>query len=317
MTRPITRKPAHFAQAGSSPSRVTQFWGLGLGVLIAAGAATGCSRASEAVPASPESPLVGAAPTLAASASPAAKTGSTTRKIVRQAELELEVAAPGTTQTAIERLAEQHGGYVVSAARDTDTGSAVNVRVTLVVRVPQAELTATIAELKRMGRGTGSERITSDDVTDEYVDLVARAASQKQLEEQYLEILKRAVTVKDAMEVQKELADVRTEIERMQGRQQLLDKESAFSTLTVHLSTAVPQIAVSASDFGSTARRAWSDSVSFSMDLITGGIRLLGFLIPLTFLVGLPGGISLWLMLKIARTLSARRRRAMAAALSV
>jgi Domain of unknown function (DUF4349) len=316
MTRQITRKPAHSGQTGSSSNKAPQFLVFGLGVLIAAGVATGCSRASEAAPPSAESPSVGAAQALAASASPAAKTGNATRKILRQAELELEVAAPGTTQTAIERLAEQHGGYVVSAARDTDTGSAVNVRVTLVVRVPQAELTGTIAELKRMGRGTGSERITSDDVTDEYVDLVARTASQKQLEAQYLEILKRAVTVKDAMEVQKELADVRTEIERMQGRQQLLDKESAFSTLTVHLTTAVPQIAVSASDFGSTARRAWSDSVSFSTDLITGGIRLLGFLIPLALLVGLPGCISLWLMLKVTRTLSARRRRATEAALS-
>jgi hypothetical protein len=312
MTRQIAGSPRSFPRTGwyfgTAPKLV--ILGLGLGLLMAAGAATGCSRASEAVPASAESPSVGAAPALVASASPVAKTDNTTRKIVRQAELELEVVAPGTTQTAIERLAEQHGGYVVSAARDTDTGSAVNVRVTLVVRVPQAELTRTIAELKHLGRGTGSERITSDDVTDEYVDLVARTASQKHLEEQYLEILKRAVTVKDAMEVQKELADVRTEIERMQGRQQLLDKESAFSTLTVHLTTAVPQIAISASDFGSTARRAWSDSVSFSTDLINGGIRLLGFLIPLTFLVGLPGCISLWLMLKIARFLSARRRRA-------
>ena len=127
--------------------------------------------------------------------------------------------------------------------------------------------------------------------------------------------MKRAVTVKDAMEVQKELADVRTEIERMQGRQQLLDKESAFSTLTVHLTTAVPQIAASASDFGGTARRAWADSIGFSTDLISGGIRLLGFLIPLTFLVGLPGCISLWLMLKFARALSARRRRVSEAAL--
>ncbi|HEX3854573.1 MAG TPA: DUF4349 domain-containing protein [Polyangiaceae bacterium] len=180
-------------------------------MLIAAGAATGCSRASEAAPPAAESRAVGSVAALAttSAADPGAPASNATRKIVRQAELELEVAAPGTAQTASERLAEQHGGYVVSAARDTDTGSAIDVRVTLVVRVPQAELTETIAELKRMGRGTGSERITSDDVTDEYVDLVARTASQKQLEQQYLEILKRAVTVKDAMEVQKELADVR------------------------------------------------------------------------------------------------------------
>ncbi|HEY3665404.1 MAG TPA: hypothetical protein VGL19_05365, partial [Polyangiaceae bacterium] len=69
-------------------------------------------------------------------------------------------------------------------------------------------------------------------------------------------------------------------------------------------------------DFGSTARRAWSDSVSLSSDLISGGIRLLGVLIPLTLLVALPGFVSGWLMLQVARRLSARRRRRLEAALS-
>ena len=291
---------------------------LGLGLLVAAGAATGCSRASESAPPSAQSPSVGvAAATLAAAREPAApQAANATRKIVRQAELELEVANPGNTQTALERLAEQHGGYVVSAARDTDNGSAVDMRVTLVVRVPQAELTQTITELKRMGRGTGSERITSDDVTDEYIDLVARTTSQKQLEQQYLEILKRAATVKDAMDVQKELAEVRTEIERLQGRQQLLDKESAYSTLTVHLTTAVPPIAVSATDFSGTAHRAWSDSVAMSVDLMEGGIRLLGFLIPLALFVGVPGAFGLWLMVRVARLIAARKRKQVQAVLA-
>ncbi|MEO8905289.1 MAG: DUF4349 domain-containing protein [Polyangiaceae bacterium] len=265
-----------------------------------------------------QSPAVGVATAALPSASePAApKAASTTRKIVRQAELELEVTNPGNTQTALERLAEQHGGYVVSAARDTDNGSAVDVRVTLVVRVPQAELTRTISELKRMGRGTGSERITSDDVTDEYVDLVARATSQKQLEQQYLEILKRAATVKDAMDVQKELADVRTEIERLQGRQQLLDKESAYSTLTVHLTTAVPQVAVFATSFGDTVRHAWAESEAMSVDLIEGAIRIVSLLVPLALFVGLPGSLGLWLMVRMARALAARKRKQVQAALA-
>src|SRR5450432_221008 len=163
---------------------------LGLGLLIAACAVTGCTVAREAAPAPSDSPAVGAAAKVAADGQASQKPGGTTRKIIRQAELEFEVASPSTTQTAIERLAEQHGGYVVSAARDTQTDSAINIRVTLVVRVPQAELTTTIAELKRMGRGVGSERITSDDVTDEYIDVSARIASQQKLEQQYLEILK-------------------------------------------------------------------------------------------------------------------------------
>jgi len=282
--------------------------------LFASAIATGCAK-SEAPPA-PASDVARASaglaatatrPASAASASPyEQKPGATSRKIIRQAELELQVAAPGTTQTTIERLAEQHGGYVVSAVRNIDNGSAVDVNVTVTVRVPQAELMSTIAAVKQLGRGIGSERITSDDVTDEYVDLAARAASQKQLEQQYLELLKRALTIKDAMEVQRALADVRVEIERMEGRERLLEKESAFSTLTVHLVTAVPQLAVVGSDFSSTVRRAWSDALSLSTDMISGGIRLIGFLVPVFLLIVLPGSL---FVLGVRRL--GRRRRAL------
>ncbi len=292
---------------------------VGLGILLAASTLPGCSRSFEAAPAphaAAEPATASGSPIAAASAaSPGApKAGVTNRKIIRQAELELEVGSPGATQTAIEHLAETHGGYVVSAARDTENGSQIDERVTVAVRVPQAELTSIIAEVKRLGRGTGSERITSDDVTDEYIDLGARIVSQRSLEQQYLEILKRAVTVKDAMEVQKELAEVRTEIERMQGREQLLEKESAFSTLTVHLTAAVPKVAVSAPGFGDTLRRAWADSVSLSADLISGGIRFCGFLAPVLLILVLPSVLGLWALIRFARWLGARKSRRMLAA---
>ncbi len=282
-----------------------------LGVLLATAAGIGCAESREPAPAATQraATAVGATSASAADAKGASKPGNVTRKVVRQADLELEVAAPSSAQTTIERLAEQHGGYVVSAARDTDHERAVDVRVTLVVRVPEAELTTTIAEVKRLGRGVGSEHITSDDVTDEYIDLTARTTSQQKLEQQYLEILKRAATVKDAMDVQKELADVRTEIERLQGRQHLLDQESAFSTLTVHLDTAVPQIAVSPDTFRSTLRHSCSDALALSADLISGAIRLCGFLIPILLLLGVPSALGIWLMVRIARYLSARSRR--------
>jgi hypothetical protein len=92
----------------------------------------------------------------------------------------------------------------------------------------------------------------------------------------------------------------------MQGRQQLLEKESAFSTLTVHLTTAVPQVAASGPTFSGSVRRAWADSLSLSVDLISGAIRLLGFLVPVLLLVGLPASLMLWGV----RTLGRRRRAA-------
>jgi Domain of unknown function (DUF4349) len=312
MSRKIARTADARFTPGSSLQRRRALCIFGL--LWVASGAVGCAVSREAAPSAPAlsqgSPqAAGAAAKPEADGQVASKASGVSRKIVRQAELELEVPAPGTAQTAIERLAELHGGYVVSAARDTDHETAEDQRVTLVVRVPQTELTTTIGEVKRLGRGTGSERITSDDVTDEYVDLTARITSQQKLEEQYLEILKRAVTIKDAMDVQKELLEVRTEIERLQGHQHLLDRESAFSTLTVHLTTAVPRIAVSPTTFGTTLRRSWSDSLSLSVDIVTGVVHLVSYLLPILLLLGLPSTLGLWALVRIARALNARSRR--------
>lgn len=281
-------------------------------VIVGLACAIGCKSAPEAAaPAAVQERAAahaGAGDT-AGDAAQAPHGASPTRKIVRQAELELEVASPSNAQTEIEKLTERHGGYVVSANRDTAHESAENIRVDLVVRVPQSELTSAIAEVKRLGRGIGSERITSDDVTDEYIDLSARISSQQKLEQQYEEILKRATTVKDALEVEKQLAETRTEIERLQGRAQLLDKETTYSTLSVHLAPDVPRIAVDRVTFGGTLRRAWSDSLAFSADLIEGVIHLAAYVVPLALLLGFPSVFAIWLVVRLTRRFSARTRR--------
>jgi len=297
-------------------------------LVIAAGSATGCARSSEAAPDRAQSSAIGAgspaaAPLAAAASAAVAKDSqapgavSVNRKIVRQAELDLEVDSATNTQSSIEQLAERHGGYVVSATRDVSHESAIDTRVSVVIRVPADQLTNTLTDVKRLGRGIGSERVTSDDVTDEFIDVSARIVSQENLEHQYFDILKRAETVKDAMEVQKELAEVRTEIERLKGRQQLLDKESAFSTLTVHLTTAVPTVAISRVTFGGTLRRAFADSLAFSGDLITGAVTLLAYTLPLLFLIGIPSLLALWLMVRTVRFFARRSALADARKLAV
>lgn len=115
MSPAIHRPRAAFAAQFVGPRQRRALWILGL--LCAASGVTGCAVSREAPPAATEqpSPAAGASAKADASGQAAPKTGNLSRKIVRQAELELEVAAPDTTQTAIERLAEQHGGYVMSA----------------------------------------------------------------------------------------------------------------------------------------------------------------------------------------------------------
>lgn len=236
------------------------------------------------------------APAAAASApdqprlEPAADGRPSARKVLRKAELTLEVAAPDRAELDVTAIAERAGGYVASSSREIrmDEGARALARVTLTLRVPASELSGVLADVKHLGLGSASETLGSDDVTDEYIDLEARLKNQRALEDEFRELLKRASTVEDALKVQQQLASVRTEIDKLEGRRRFLDQESALSTITLTLSEARPLVAATPRGFGVSVRAAFSDSLDVGAALIFGAIRLVGVLLPLGILLGLP-----------------------------
>jgi hypothetical protein len=236
------------------------------------------------------------------------ETAPALRRLVKKAALRLTVDVPSDTAEAATRIVEQQGGFVAtseleaSAEEDRD-GPAT---VVLVLRVPAEHFSAALSALRHLSRGVGSENVTTDDVSEEFIDLDARIHNQRELEAQFLEILKRAGKVEDALNVQREIAGVRTEIERMEGRRRFLDRETALSTITLTLVRARPLVSASLHDFSGAVTRAGSDSVNVAAGLATGSIRIAGVMLPIALFFGAP-------VLLMARWLRRRRNRARAA----
>lgn len=153
------------------------------------------------------------------------------RKIIRNAALELLVNEVGQSIDKISSIAATAGGYVEKSTR-TNTGLH---NATLTVRVPAARLDQTIADIKRLATLVERENVEVRDVTREYVDLDARLRNAQAEESQYLQILKRATTIKDTLDVTEKLSDVRGRIEEMQGEMKLLTTQIDLSSLEISL----------------------------------------------------------------------------------
>lgn len=268
------------------------------------------SRAAET--SSPPAASAASAAQAGAAPSDADRASADARRIVKKASLELEVQNLGDAQAAVSRIAEREGGFVASTERQAtaDEGGHGDGTVTLTLRVPAAHFVAALDALRRLGVGSGAERVTTEDVTEETIDLDARIHNQRELEVQFLEILKRASKVEDALNVQREIAGVRTEIERMEGRRRFLEHETQLSTLSVALAPSRPLVSASFADFSSSIVRAASDSVNLGAGIVTATIRALGVLVPVGLFVALP----LALLLRAARRRTARRLAAATAA---
>ena len=224
------------------------------------------------------------------------------RKIIRNANLTVEVASATDSQRRIVSIAESHQGFVVTSEatqRTAEDRTKPEINVNMILRVPAAQFNQVMEEIRAVGARIMQEKVTGQDVTEEFMDLEARIKNQKALESQFLEIMKRAGKVDDALSVQRELAEVRTEIEKLEGRRRFLDNQSSLSTINVTLQP--PTQIVNATGFWYSVRSAFSDGVDVAADIILFLIRALIALLPILLLVVLPLALLVRLGLRIVR----------------
>jgi uncharacterized coiled-coil protein SlyX len=153
------------------------------------------------------------------------------RKIVYVAELKLVTPEFSQIETAIPDLVKKHRGYLADANVDRTSGQRRTGR--WVARVPVEEFDALMNEAAELGVPE-SRRQNAEDVTEQYVDLEARIANSKGLEARIVKLLEvRAGELKDVIEVERELARVRGDIEQMEGRLRYLANRAAMATVTI------------------------------------------------------------------------------------
>ena len=161
------------------------------------------------------------------------------RIIVHTAYLTLVTDDVAVTIGRVGDLAGSFGGWVVDSDRSSRHSGSI------AVRVPAESLDEALRRIGDMAE-VEARSITSQDVTDEYVDNQSRLVSMRATEERLLSFLERAETVEDALRVQKELSDLQLRIEETQGRLNFLSQTAAFSLIQVSLRLAPQDITVEA-----------------------------------------------------------------------
>ncbi len=165
------------------------------------------------------------------------------RMVVRSGNLEVVVDDVEATTQAVARIADTMGGYVVSSSvyqeGDRTFGN-------VVMRVESGRFDSAMSAVRGLAVEVARETTSSTDVTEEYIDLAARKRNLERTEEQLLELMERAGTVEELLDVQREVSRVRGEIERLEARMRYLEETSAMSLIEVFLREAVLSVSFSA-----------------------------------------------------------------------
>ena len=200
------------------------------------------------------------------------------RKLIRNGNIEFLTADVKKTKTEIERIAKEQNGYI-SSENENNYGNRFQVNQTL--RIPADKFDAVLKQLEGLAEKVDNKNINTQDVTEEFIDVEARLKTKKELEVRYLDLLKQAKTVADIISIESQIANVRAEVESMEGRLKYLRNQVSFSTLTISF---YQESAVGygfGSKFLNSLKSGWFNLVDFIFWLL----RVWPFVLGITALV--------------------------------
>jgi hypothetical protein len=128
-------------------------------------------------------------------------------------------------------IATGFGGFVVGSSASQGPDQRL-VRGALVLRIPERSYAQAMRSLAALGRVEARDE-SGQDVSQEFVDLEARARHLEAVERQLLGLLDEADTVASALAVQSELNNVQLELEQVRGRLRYLDDQVSFATISL------------------------------------------------------------------------------------
>lgn len=150
------------------------------------------------------------------------------KKIIKTATVNVEVKDHLLFGSGLRALMQKQGGYI---ARENQQQSDYKIETTVTLKVPVALFDETVALLNMDVIRTTEKRISSDDVTAEFVDTRSRLEARKLVRQRYLELLKEAHKMSDILEVEQEINSIQEEIEAAAGRMNYLSQSAAMSTI--------------------------------------------------------------------------------------
>jgi hypothetical protein len=162
-------------------------------------------------------------------------------KVIRDGSVEIRIdpGSFGTSASQIRAIAADLGGYVASGESRIEEFDDERFAVGwFTIRIPTDRFDDAVARISDLGENVSST-LSSQDVTEEYVDLEGRLNYWREQEAFYTRLMEEATTIDDLVTIQTRMQDVLLNIEQIEGRLRYLDSRTQFATLTIGL-TEVP-----------------------------------------------------------------------------
>ncbi|UJH90964.1 DUF4349 domain-containing protein [Antarcticibacterium sp. 1MA-6-2] len=187
------------------------------------------------------------------------------RKFIKNGHIDFETENLNKTREDIYKAIDKYNGYISS---ENEYKNSEEISSNFVIRIPADNFGNLIRELTMGVRRFDRKDIYLQDVTEEFVDIEARLRTKKELENRYREILKKATNVSEILEVEKQIGELRSEIESIEGRLNYLQNQFSLSTLTVRIYEPISTQTEFGKKFKNGFKNGWDKLILFFVLLV-------------------------------------------------
>jgi predicted nucleic acid-binding Zn-ribbon protein len=197
------------------------------------------------------------------------------KKIIKTANVNLEVKDYNIFYTSLREKVKNMGGYV---AQEEQTQSDYKIENTMTIKVPVDQFDNAVLQLTSNVEKINERKITSQDVTGEVVDTKSRMEAKKQVRQRYMDLLGQAKKMEDILSVQSEINSIQEEIESASGRIEYLSHSSAYSSINLTyyqvLNSSAKDTEAAKASFGQKVKDAFHTGWELVSNLFVGIITI-------------------------------------------
>ncbi len=149
-------------------------------------------------------------------------------KIIKTAEIRFEVDNYEKADKQIRKISSHYNAVIMNENERTTNLELSN---NMTIKIEPDRFEKFVDTLTSIGKFLHYKNINAKDVTEEFVDLQARLKTKKEVESRFKEILQKAKTIHEILEVENEIRTIREEIESVEGRLKYLSHQVSLSTV--------------------------------------------------------------------------------------
>ena len=199
------------------------------------------------------------------------------RKLIKTGHINFETEDIKKSRLLIDNLLTKYGAYINN---ENENSYERRLEQYLVVKIPKDAFDSFMNELVSGIKHVDSKHVDIQDVTEEFIDITARLKVKKEAEQTYLRLLDTAKNVREVLDIQNQIQDIRAEIESIEGRLRYLEYAVNYSTLNISMYQVIsagnitPSVSFFAKVFSSI-----KDGFNMFLDVIVAILNLWVFIV--------------------------------------